>query len=263
MAVEVTDALGRTLTLPAPARRIVSLVPSTTETLFALGVVPVGRTAYGVHPPEARTVPAVGGTKDPDLERIRALAPDLVLANAEENRREDVEALSRAGIPVYVGFPRTVDQVRRELADLGRLTGREEAARRWIEDLDRAAADLRRRARPFRHVVLVWADPWLAAGPDTYAAGLLALGGGVNAVRDPRYPPLPPERLAALAPDVVFLPSEPYPFLERHRRALAGATALPPERFVRVDGRLLFWHGIGTARGLRWLARWLEEGGGG
>jgi len=239
-------------------RRVVSLVPSTTETLAGLGLGPsvVGRTRYCVHPrPWVDTLPVVGGTKDPDLRAIEALRPDLIVVNEEENRPEQFAELSRIA-PLWVAFPRDVDDalddVRRMAAALGAgpagedLASRIEAARSQARA---AAAGL----GPFRHACLVWRKPWRAAGPDTFVSALLAEVGGVNVVPrgQGRYPAITPEELAADAPDVVLLPSEPYPFRPEHAADLAG---LAP-RARLVDGQLLFWHGARLELAFPYLAR--------
>jgi ABC-type Fe3+-hydroxamate transport system substrate-binding protein len=255
------DDLGRTVILPRPPSRLVSLVPSLTELLFALGAggALVGVTRFCVRPGATRRIRRIGGTKTPDLELIRALTPDLVIANAEENRREDVESLAAAGIPVYVTFPKTVtaaiDLARRlaaalALADGGHVVaGRLEAGRR-----DAAARSVLRR----RVFCPIWKRPWMSFNADTFAHDMLALAGGDNvcAAEGARYPVVDGERLRQCPPDIVLLPSEPYRFgkrdLEDVRALFAGAPGAPP-RVRFVDGQALTWYGSRIDWGLRAL----------
>jgi ABC-type Fe3+-hydroxamate transport system substrate-binding protein len=240
--------------------RIVSLCPSTTESLVALGLGDriVGVTRYCVRPREVTArIPRVGGTKDPDLAAIRALRPDLVFANAEENRREDVEALA-SDLAVDVSHPRRAADVPPLLRRLGRLTGTEgraeEIASRVEEDLERAE---RRGGHsslaPFRYVYLVWKDPLMTAGPRTYIADLLRIAGGVPSLapeggRGADYPPTDEGSILAARPDVLILPDEPFRFREADEAYWRGR--LPATDVRPVAGDDWCWHGVGTLRGL-------------
>jgi len=221
--------------------RVVSLVPSATETLLALGVTPVGRTRFC----DLDGVPAVGGTKDPDVEAVVALAPDLVVVNDEENRREDAGALAEAGVTLHSMSPRALDDVGaavRALADAVRAPVPPPfAAVEW----DAWLASTRRAERATA-AVLIWRRPWMTVRDDTYAASVLAhLGLRNTAPAEPgetaRYPETTLAALAAAAPDLVLLPDEPYPFRARHTTEVQAA--LPHARVVLVDGRDLFWWG--------------------
>lgn len=239
---------------PPPAR-IVSLVPSTTETLFALGAGErvVGVTDFCTRPATMPDhVARIGGTKTPDLARIRALAPDLVLANREENRREDVAALA-AWTKVDVAYPRSVDDAVTDLRRLGALLGAVEAAEEMASRIAAAADDVRGAGRPFRFAYLVWRRPWMVAGRDTFVDALLAVGGGENVVpaTEGRYPQVRLPELAARRPAVVFLPDEPYPFEDRHIAEVAAE--MGPEYFTRcllVSGDNYCWHGVRLVQGL-------------
>lgn len=247
--------------------RYVSLVPSVTETLFALGVGQrvVGLTKFCVRPaPAVEGIAKVGGTKDPRIDRILGLEPSLVLLNEEENRVEDLEALTAAGVRVHTSFPRTVDDVPRTLRELGALVGRSARAEELARDVEEAAAEARRGAgrEPVPFAVLVWRAPWIAAGPTTYLSDLLATAGGVNVLAAtagaPRYPEVTPEELGELSPARVLLPSEPFPWRARHRDELVARSGLGREVFLPCDGELLTWHGPRTAAGLRRTAGWLR-----
>jgi ABC-type Fe3+-hydroxamate transport system substrate-binding protein len=238
-------------------QRVLSLVPSTTETLAALGAGPrvVGRTRYCVHPtPWVDGLPAVGGTKDPDLEAIAALRPDLIVVNEEENRPEQFPALA-AIAPLFEAFPRDVDGALADIARLAEVLDVAPAGAALLERLAAARAAARAAAAgrpPWRHACLVWRRPWRVLGPDSFASALLAEVGGVNvAPTGPgRYPPLSLDELREARPDVVLLPSEPFPFRAEHAAELLD---LAP-RARLVDGELLFWHGARLEHAWRWLA---------
>lgn len=233
--------------------RIVSLVPSATQTLAALGA---GERVVGVTDSCRDGVPAaaarVGGTKNPDLGAVRDLAPDVVVANAEENRPEDLTALRAAGVTVHETHPRAVADVEGLLRDLAALVGEPDAAAPLVADLAAARLDAAARAPRTRvvAVTLVWRRPWRGVGPDTYADDLLWQCGFANALAgwDDRYPRLEPGLL--LGADVVLLPSEPYAFGPDDRDAVADLVGDDvAQRFV--DGALLTWHGARTAEALR------------
>ncbi len=238
--------------------RIVSLCPSITESLVALGLADrlVGVTRYCLHPREVtERIRKVGGTKDPDLAAIRSLAPDLVFANAEENRREDLEALA-CDVAVDVSHPRRVADVPPLLRRFGGLTGTKEKAE---EVSSKVEARLSRigsgRARPaFRYCYLIWKNPWMTVGPRTYIADLLRVAGGVPSFeeevdRGSDYPATDEGSILASRPDVLILPDEPYRF--REGDAAYWRERLPaPGRVVLVSGDDFCWHGVRTLRGL-------------
>jgi ABC-type Fe3+-hydroxamate transport system substrate-binding protein len=250
-------------------RRIVSLVPSLTEALFALGLGErvVAVTDWCVHPAEGvAALPKLGGTKNPDLEAILSLRPELVIANQEENRRRDVERLEAAGIPVWVTFPRTVLEgvaLLRELAELG---GCAEALERIVEPIEAVVARARdeRPARPTRFFCPVWKRPWMAVGADTYANDLLTLCGGENVFASRggrRYPIVREEEIVAAAPEVVLLPDEPYAFGPRDGAELERLP-LPAARSGRIhliDGTLVSWYGPRIGRAIGTLRPWLRD----
>jgi ABC-type Fe3+-hydroxamate transport system substrate-binding protein len=231
----------------------VSLVPSTTETLFDLGVGDrvVGVTRFCVHPDEARGRPKIGGTKDADPARIEALGPDLVVANCEENTREIFDALGGM-VPVWAAFPRTLDDALADLRSLGTLVGSDaEPVCRAIE-LERA----RLSPRPFSFTYLIWKDPWMAVGPDTFISALLREAGGTNeSTAVDRFPVVTVEELRRRE-GLLLLSSEPFPFAERHVAALVDA-GISRERIHLVDGELLSWHGSRLRLGLPYLRAFL------
>jgi len=248
--------------------RVVSLCPSLTELVFDLGRgdALVGRTKFCVHPAErVAAVPSVGGTKNPKVDRIVALAPDLVLLNEEENRREDAEALAAAGVRCHVAFPRDAGETAAMVRDIGAVLGRPDEAARIAADIERRHARVRgaaaRRGNRVRWAYLIWRDPWMTVSADTFVGAMLDAAGGENvfATREPRYPTILPADLREADPSRVFLSSEPFPFAERHADELAAASGLPRERFRLVDGELLSWHGSRTAAGIDYAERILTE----
>jgi ABC-type Fe3+-hydroxamate transport system substrate-binding protein len=238
--------------------RIVSLCPSLTELVFDLGLGDdlVGITRYCVHPADrVGGVESVGGTKDPEVERILELRPDLVLMNDEENRLEDAEALTAGGVRLHTSMPRTVEETAAMVRSIAEALDAEARGESIARDIELRAARVReeaaRRPRvPFAY--LIWKCPWMAAGEDTFASGLLEMAGGVNVLRDrtDRYPTFETEALAALRPQLVLLGSEPYPFAAKDAAALARALELPQERVVLADGEYLSWHGSRTPDGI-------------
>ncbi len=264
------DGLGRRVVLPAPPRRIVSLVPSFTEALFAMGLdaAIVAVTRYCVHPAErVAAVPKVGGTKNPDLDAILRLHPDLVVASAEENVREHVEALMGAGLTVYVSLPHTVRRAIAELRDLARLCGVPSAAEPWLRPAEERLARLEagRPLRPVRYFCPIWRRPYMVAAPHTYMTDLLRICGGESIFGDgpARYYPVELAEAMARDPEVILLPDEPYPFAAKHLPEIEQFTAVRAVRDGRVhlvDGQLLTWYGPRLARALDYFSSLLHAG---
>jgi ABC-type Fe3+-hydroxamate transport system substrate-binding protein len=230
--------------------RVVSLVPSATETLIALGVVPVACTRFCEQP----DIPTVGGTKDPHVDEIVALAPDLVVMNSEENRIEDFIALTRAELEVHSMSPSSVFDVGLAVSALAERVGT--IPPEWFEPGSwRDSVQKRRRDFQGRVEVLIWRRPWMTINGMTYGTSLLSVLGWRNAVlgvKD-RYPGGSLEQMAGFAPDLVLLPDEPYPFADRHIAEVQAA--MPGARVALVDGQDLFWWGIRTPDALDRLSR--------
>lgn len=248
-----TDDLGVPVELPGPPRRVVSLVPSLTEAVEASapGLL-VGATDYCVHPPDLEVV-RVGGSKYPSVETVLAAGPDLVLANAEENRPEDVAALRAAGVPVWVteaaaDVPTGLESVRRMLTGPLGLAPPDWLARAetaWATEAPLVATA----------IVAVWRRPWVLVGGRTFAGDVLRRLGVANAYEShaDRYPRPPVEELRGLLAngraDLVVLPDEPYPFT-----ADDGPEVFPGARCALIDGRLLTWCGPSLAEAHATLA---------
>jgi ABC-type Fe3+-hydroxamate transport system substrate-binding protein len=226
-----------------PPVRIVSLVPSLTELLADLGLDDevVGLTRFCVRPECWKKRKAiVGGTKNVRVDRVEALRPDLVIANREENVREEVEAIA-AFAPVHVTDMGTVEEALAMIQEVGRLVGRAERAEALAAEIEAAFGALPQR-EPLRAAYLIWRHPYMTVGGDTFISDVMARGGLANVFGDrTRYPEVTAEDLAAARPDVVLLSSEPYPFGEEHVAELAAALPGVPIRLV--DGELFSWYG--------------------
>lgn len=245
MSNRYTDMLGREIVLDKVPKRIVSLVPSQTELLYDLGLDDevVGITKFCIHP-EAwfRTKPRVGGTKKIDPVKVAALQPDLIIANKEENVKEQIEALENIA-PVWVSDIKDLDDALRMIREVGQLTGRAEAG---AEMAARTGNDFRELdttgKKDVRVAYCIWREPWIWAGGDTFIADMIRRTGAVNALGDlNRYPEVSLQNITAYRPDTVLLSSEPYPFKEKHVAELKQI--LPSVHVMQVDGELFSWYG--------------------
>lgn len=288
--------MGRELVLLRPPQRIVSLVPSDTETLFALGLGDrvVGRTRYCEEPAgEVERIPMVGGTKDVDADAVMDLRPELILGNQEENARAPLERLADRRAPLFVAFPRRAGDAVAHLARLARLCGVAAepevrmvvaASYRKVREAEAAMATGQGEGGP-RVFVPIWIDPLMTFNRDTYGGDLLRLAGADNVfagrerryplaadlalrspvaadretVRDLRYPRVGAEELRARAPEAILLPDEPYDFGDAEAERLASLGIEPAPRIERVSGRDLFWYGARTAGALERLRRVIED----
>jgi ABC-type Fe3+-hydroxamate transport system substrate-binding protein len=282
----------KVLEFAEPPRRVVSLVPSLTESLFDLGIgdAMVGITDYCVRPLEAlEELPRIGGTKDPRLDDIVDLQPDLILANWEENTRHSVETLEAAGMPVWVTFPKTVRQALDVLWTLVGLFRSRSAAMR-LETLELTldwAVTAATERPPVRYFCPIWYGHtqsdlpwWMTFNNQTYCHDILQQIGGENVFadrvrryplsadlglepeqdageRDTRYPRLTRDEIQAAQPEVILLPDEPYEFVEATKtqlqELLADTPAVRQDRIHLLDGSLITWHGTRLAHALREL----------
>ncbi|MBW2056484.1 MAG: ABC transporter substrate-binding protein [Deltaproteobacteria bacterium] len=256
---------------------VVSLVPSWTETLFYFGLSReeiAGRTDYCIHPRgRVEGVETVGGPRDPNLERIFELDPDLIIADREENRKEDVEEMDGhwPASRVFVTGPRSVDEALGDVARLGRLFHARGRARRLIESVRASMARIRGEGRGTVAYV-VWQDPWIVAGGETYIGDIIRILGYENVADRPPisgpgrerrggYPAVTIEDLARLRPDAVFLSTEPFPFRRRHadllRSLLGGVDAEYAGKVnIRiVDGEYFSWYGSRMIAAFRYFSR--------
>lgn len=225
--------------------RVVSLVPSATETLLAWGVRPVAVTRFCEQP----GYPTVGGTKDPHIDEIVGLQPDLVVMCDQENRLPDAEALTAAGIRVHSISITSVDHVEAQMAALATAVGRADAPPCGLPPSPHVNTLL-------RAWIPIWKRPWMTINGDTYGSSLLARLGVENIAHDSadRYPELTLEEAATEHPDVVLAPSEPYPFAQRHVQELAIVAPA-----LLIDGQDLFWWGVRTKAAAERLAAVLRS----
>jgi ABC-type Fe3+-hydroxamate transport system substrate-binding protein len=267
--LRIVDDRRRELIFSRPPDRIVSLVPSDTLNVLALGRTVVGRTRYCDAPSE---VPIVGGTKDVDVEAVVALQPDLVLANQEENSRVHLEQLAQRGLAVLISFPRTVAEGLAHLARLVRVLAvdaRDLLARGLAAQHDAEVA--LRGASALRVFVPIWMDPLMTVNGQTFMSDALRLAGAANVfadrqrrfplaadlgqaiptaagTRDTRYPRVTLEEVVSRKPELILLPDEPHPFSEEDaevfRKLPIGA------RVVLCGGRDLSWYGAQSVEGL-------------
>lgn len=257
--MELTDQMGRSLRIDALPGRIVSVVPSQTELLHDLGAgeTVVGITKFCIHPDSwHRTKPRVGGTKRLDLERIRALAPELIVANREENSRADLEILMQE-FPVWITDIRTLADALDMIRSLGMLIGKTKEAEEMAGEIARRFRALGAPAAGRPAAYLIWRDPWMVAGGDTFIHEMLTLAGFRNIFADrPRYPVIDPAEVSGV---LALLSSEPFPFAEKHAVELREKApgCLP----CLVDGEMCSWYGSRLLQApayLAGLARTLE-----
>lgn len=248
------DDLGHPVPMAGAPSRIVSLVPNLSETLWwwHLADRVVGVTDWCAAPPHGFPHAArLRGTKNPDTAAIVDLAPDVVVANDEENRELDVRRLRDVGLPVYVTSARTLEEAAISLEHLGSTLGVGAAGAGLAQDMRRAITRMGATAPALATFCPIWRDPWMAVGTDTIAGDLLRLAGFAVVPAEPRYPAVDLDVVAARDVDVVLLPDEPYAFGEEDRAPFADWRA----RVRRVDGTALTWWGPRTPSSLAGFAR--------
>ena len=225
-------------------KRIISLVPSITELLFDLGLEEetVGITKFCVRPEEwFRSKTRVGGTKNADLEKITALQPELILCNKEENTREQVEALA-ALFPVYLSDINTFDDALQMIKDVGALTAKAPQADVVAKKISAQFVSALFSPEHIRTAYLIWKDPYMAAGGDTFISSMMQKAGFENIfAAETRYPQADLKDIAMRNPELVLLSSEPYPFKEKHIAAVK--TIMPDAEIMLADGEMFSWYG--------------------
>jgi ABC-type Fe3+-hydroxamate transport system substrate-binding protein len=254
------DDLGAEVPAPASIERVVSLVPSLTESIAvtAPGLL-VGATDWCTHPAEL-AVARVRGTKNPDVAAVIALRPDLVVANAEENRDEDIAELRAAGLAVWVTAPRTLDGAFESLARM--LAACRLSKPGWLLDAERAwtrsDVDASTQPRRRRAFVPIWRRPWMSLGRNTFAGDVLAHLGVDHIYADDaqRYPRVTLDDVRGRSPDLVVLPDEPYAFTAEEGREVFGAWDIP---VAHLSGRHLTWYGPSLVEARDLLAEQLQR----
>lgn len=245
--MERTDARGSNLTdFKKPHVRIVSLVPSQTELLYHLGLDKevVGITKFCIHPePWFRSKTRVGGTKNIDLEKVRTLQPDLILANKEENTKAQIEELAKE-FPVWVTDIINLNEALAMIETVGMLTGKIRAATFSKAHIIQQFEQLKHSvpAQRLRTCYLIWKDPYLTVGGDTFIHDMLQRAGFENMfAAEKRYPEVTLAALQAMKPELLLLSSEPYPFAEKHIAPLQAQ--LPGTTVMLADGEFFSWYG--------------------
>jgi len=237
------DQLNRQINLPALPKRIISVVPSQSELLFYFGLDKevVGITKFCIHPADKfKSSTKIGGTKQLDIDKIKSLKPDLIIANKEENERGQLEELMQH-FPVWISdiydLPGALDMITR----VGELVGRKAEAATLTDNITQNFSELKRIPSALRVAYFIWRKPYMVAGSNTFIDSMLQKCGWVNAFDLHRYPEIDADMLRDVMPDIILLSSEPYPFKEKH---LAELNALVPSASVKlVDGEMFSWYG--------------------
>ncbi|KAB2970708.1 helical backbone metal receptor [Zoogloea sp.] len=256
----LVDAAGQRHAPFSGDARIVSLVPSLTELVCDLGLTPnlVGRTGFCVHPRAVlKGVTKVGGTKDVNLERLRALEASHVIVNIDENRKECVEEIARFIPHVIVTHPCAPEDNLAVYRLFGALFGRRDAAADLVAGLEAALAEARATGAslpPEKVLYLIWREPWMSVARSTYISATLATVGWETWPEggEPRYPAFEWNAPWLAGVERVFLSSEPYRFQTRHVAEVAALAARPA---ALIDGEMASWYGSRAVEGLRYLAR--------
>lgn len=243
MSMNVQDQTGKLIFKPSSPLRIVSLVPSITELLFDLGLNDevAGITKFCVHPKEwFQTKTRVGGTKTVSVEKVKALQPNLILANKEENVKEQVEELAEE-FSVYTSDITTVADAYNMMLNVGELTGTKEKAVEIVETIKTGLVKPKP-AKTLKTLYLIWQQPYMAAGGDTFISDMMYHAALANVLQQQnRYPQLTVDDIKALNPDVLLLSSEPFPFQQKHADELKNLTGI--EKIILVDGEIFSWYG--------------------
>ncbi len=244
--MEFTDQLNRKTNLPNTPKRIVSMVPSQTELLHNLGLdmEVVGTTKFCVHPQSwFRNKTRIGGTKNVNIEKIASLNPDLIIANKEENEQSQIEALEKIA-PVWISDIHNLQQALQMIESVGAMVNKKANAAKLINEIKAAFENFK---TPFTGeetktvLYLIWHNPYMTAGSDTFISSMLGLCGLTNCVTETRYTNIDIEQIKALNPDFIFLSSEPFPFKPKHIEELQKE--LPAAKIEMVDGEMFSWYG--------------------
>jgi ABC-type Fe3+-hydroxamate transport system substrate-binding protein len=239
-----TDGLKRLVNVIERPQRIVSLVPSQTELLFHLGLRDevVGITKFCIHPKEwHQTKTRIGGTKTANLEKIKSLQPDLILANKEENVREQIDELAKH-FPVWISDVNSLEDAYEMIQNIGQIIGKETVAKQLLDKIKTEFQSLDLQKEKRRTSYLIWKDPYMTVGGDTFIHDMMNKAGFENLFADQtRYPVVTVAELESANCDLLLLSSEPYPFKQKHIDELS--LQLPTTKIVLVDGEMFSWYG--------------------
>lgn len=237
------DQLNRKVELSGIPKRIISVVPSQTELLFYIGLNAevIGVTKFCVHPGDkVNSIAKVGGTKRLDIEKIRLLAPDIIIANKEENDRLQVEELMNI-CPVWISDISDFDSALQMIQCIGDITGRSKQATILCREINNHFNGIKLPLITLKVAYLIWRKPYMLAGKNTFIDCMLQRCGFKNAIESERYPEIDAGGIIAANPDVIFLSSEPYPFTQKHIEEFK--VLLPNARIILVDGEMFSWYG--------------------
>lgn len=253
--MKILDQIGRELKLDRKPRRVVSLVPSITELVHDLGYEVIGKTKFCIHPEGLKSATVVGGTKNVRVEVVKKLRPELVIANKEENTKGVVDALIDAGLSVFVSDVSTLDQSYDLINLLGQIGGFQKKAEELIGVITNGLQFIPTFEPRLKALYLIWQEPYMAAGTDTYISDLMIHLGLDNAMsiwaeRGLRYPKIDGDQLKVLNPDLILLSSEPFPFKENHCKLIGEEFGIPT---LLVDGECFSWYGSRQAKSIDYL----------
>ena len=250
----VIDQMGREVTFNYYPERIVSVVPSQTELLYDLGLDKevIGITKFCVHPDEwFRNKTRVGGTKKLDIEKIRSLKPDLIIANKEENTQEQIEELAKE-FPVWISDITNLPGALNMIQALGQVTGMEGKANKLVEEIVQGFNELHKANAPKRVAYFIWRNPWMSIGNDTFIHSMIHFMGWQNVLAGARrYPEITLEELKEYNPELILLSSEPFPFKEEHIAEVKAV--LPDVQVMLVDGEMFSWYGSRLKKAIAYL----------
>jgi len=251
------DQLGREISFSYPPKRIISIVPSQTELLFELGLSAeiIGITKFCIHPSsQYKLKTKVGGTKKLNMELIRSLKPDLIIGNKEENTKEEIDLLSKE-FPVWMSDIHNLEDAMGTITQIAALVDRQPEAAYLNHLINAGFTDLQTLALQLgidkKVAYLIWKDPYMVAGQDTFINDILCKIGLRNVIKQDRYPEIDINELVSLKPELIFLSSEPYPFKQKHIDEIK--TAIPGATVMLVDGEIFSWYGSRLVKAVQYL----------
>ena len=247
--------MNRTKLKPMSAKRIISVVPSQTELLYDLGLNEevIGITKFCIHPNEwYKTKKRIGGTKNLNIDLIHSLQPDLILANKEENTKEQIEELQKH-YPVYVSDIYNLDDAYTMIKDIGNLVNKVAESESIIKKILSAKQNAEIVKYNLKALYLIWKRPYMAAGQSTFIHSMLSEAGYMNCLEQQRYPVLTVEEICELNPEIIFLSSEPYPFKQKDIDELKFN--LPHSKICLVDGELFSWYGSRLCQSFEYFSK--------
>jgi ABC-type Fe3+-hydroxamate transport system substrate-binding protein len=254
------DQTGRSIFLNRSPERIVSLVPSQTELLYDLGLKDkiVGQTIFCIHPSfDFKEAVKIGGTKKLQLDKIASLKPDLIIANKEENEQEQIEWLA-SRFPVWISDIYNLEDALQMIQSVGLLTGTDHKANELTTKIAFNFEQLKAGNDKHKTLYLIWFNPWMATGRQTFINDILQRVGFDNVLPEhTRYPELNETQIKKLNPDLILFSSEPFPFKQKHMEQMQSA--LPNARCVLVDGEMFSWYGSRLLKAVAYFKKLQEE----